>query len=139
MVSEASRARARDELSGFIGAIPNISGLMVATADGHPIAHILSHGEPSSIAAIFASALGLGQQVADLVGPARLEEATIRSGNGYVAYYAVGASAVLCVLANSGVNLARVHLEAREVTQRLAEIIEPELTGLAATHHHEPR
>jgi predicted regulator of Ras-like GTPase activity (Roadblock/LC7/MglB family) len=129
VVSEASRALARDELTQFLEAIPNISGVMVATADGHPIAHILQNGEPSSIAAIFASALGLGQQVADLVGPARLEEATIRSGNGSVAYYAVGNSAVLCVLAQSGVNLARVHLEAREVTQRLAGIIEPELIG----------
>ena len=43
-------------------------------------------GEPTSIAAILASALGIGHQVADLLGPSPVEEATVRSRDGYVAY-----------------------------------------------------
>ncbi|MDY7105554.1 MAG: roadblock/LC7 domain-containing protein [Actinomycetota bacterium] len=126
-LSEPCRAAVRQELVRLIEAVPNITGVMVASADGHPIAFSLQRGEPTSIAAILASALGIGHQVADLLGPSPVEEATVRSRDGYVAYYAVGHHALLCVMTASGVNLARVHLDAREVTERLRTITEPEL------------
>lgn len=129
-VSEPCRAAVRQELIRLSEAIPNIVGVMVASADGHPIAFSLQRGEPTSIAAILASAMGIGHQVAGLLGPSRVEEATVRSRDGYVAYYAIGDHALLCVMAASGVNLARVHLEAREVTERLRTVTEPELGRL---------
>jgi predicted regulator of Ras-like GTPase activity (Roadblock/LC7/MglB family) len=110
--------------------VPGVRGVLLATADGLPLAHTFGpdggqlEGTSTSTAAMVAATLGLGQRLAELVGTGRLQEATVRSTSGYVIVYAVGDVAVLTVLTHPGANVARVHLVAREIVKELDATIE---------------
>ena len=47
----------------------------------------------------------------------------MRSHRGYFTVYAIGESALLAVVGDERMNIARLHLEARLVIARLAELI----------------
>ena len=79
--------------------------------------------EPRSTAAIVASSLGLGQRLSDLVGPQPLEELVVRSKGGYVVIYSIGDRGAVIVLAEPAVNLAMLHLRAKDVTKELEAAI----------------
>jgi hypothetical protein len=51
------------------------------------------------------------------------QEVTIRNQDGYLAVYAVGELALLAVIGTNGLNIARLHIEARTVTARLATML----------------
>lgn len=115
--------------------VPGVRGAWLATVDGLPLAHsfIDADGEArvepfTSAAAMVAATLGLGQRLAELAGDGRMQEATVRSTSGYVVLYAVGDLAVLTVLTHPGVNVARVHLTARDLLDELATVIAQEIS-----------
>jgi predicted regulator of Ras-like GTPase activity (Roadblock/LC7/MglB family) len=114
----ARRDRTHDVLVGMT-AVRGVRSALFATADGRPVAAVGVEGDAGAQAAIVAASRGLGERLADLTGDGRLEEVVVRSGGGYVAIYAVGAAGVLTVLTDRGVNLALVHLKARELIEQL--------------------
>jgi uncharacterized protein len=103
--------------------LPGVQGLLLASVDGRPIAHVMPNVDPRAASALVAATLQLGQRLADLLGRSALDEATIRSADGYVTVYSVGNSAVLMLLLSRSANLARTHLVAREVKDEIELVI----------------
>jgi uncharacterized protein len=116
------------ELSRLREVLPEVSGSLVASADGLLIADGGQARSPASaaegVAALSAASLGLSQRIADVVGHGVFSELLVRSNGGYVAMYLAGDSAVLVLIADDRVNVARMNLEARRAVGRIASIVE---------------
>ncbi len=107
-------------------------------ADGHPAhgraptrAHAGQAGgpppaRPHDLAALAAAAVGVGRQTGIALRHGNFMESTIHSHRGYFTVYAIGDTALLAVVGDQGMNVARLHLEARAVTPRLAALLAAE-------------
>jgi uncharacterized protein len=124
------------EIRGLRGRLPHIHGVLVATVDGLLIAHDTRGIEPETMAAMSAAYLGLSQQLATGAGQGDFEEAVTRAGNGYTAVFMAGANALLTVLADGGLNVGRLHHEARPTAARVGELIAAATPRVAS---HRPR
>jgi predicted regulator of Ras-like GTPase activity (Roadblock/LC7/MglB family) len=118
----------RAQLEGLAREVSGVRGALIATRDGHPLAHTLpveQHQDRSvSTAAMIASLLGIGQRLSELTGDPVLLEATVRSPAGQVVIYAVGSNAVMTVLTDASVNLARLNHAARLRLPTLAPLVD---------------
>jgi hypothetical protein len=121
---------AQSILRSLVDSLPGVRGALVASVDGRPVAAVLPDHEPASTAAIVAASLGLGERLADLAGDGSLQEIVVRSGSGYVVIYAVAERGVLTVLTTAAVNLALLHLRARDARSALVEPLHRHLAAL---------
>lgn len=119
-------APAGDHLQQAIGelrAAIAVSGVMVATADGLSMAYDLPNDDSLRIAAMSATALGLGQRLVESFGHGEFAESVTRGSEGYFVVYGAGPEAVLAVIAPEGTNLGLLHHEARRIARRIAEAL----------------
>ncbi|AGZ44750.1 roadblock/LC7 domain-containing protein [Actinoplanes friuliensis] len=115
----------RGELSALRHQVTGVQGCVIAGVDGLLILHDTMPGtEPHDLAALAAGAHGISRTCGSALNQGGFHECTIRNHQGYLAVYAVGDLALLAVLGDSGLNIARLHLEARQVTGRLAKLLE---------------
>jgi predicted regulator of Ras-like GTPase activity (Roadblock/LC7/MglB family) len=70
-----------------------------------------------------AAAHGISRTCGGALGQGQFQEVTIRNREGCLVVYAVGELALLAVVGDGGVNVARLHLEARPVLGRLAALL----------------
>ncbi|MFC3860081.1 roadblock/LC7 domain-containing protein [Deinococcus antarcticus] len=106
------------------GSMPELRGALVATADGLPIAQSFSDAtDAGRVAAMAATALGLGKRINDTLGAGDLSEMSVSGLNGQVFIYSVGAKGALAVVAPAGVNLGLLHMEARDTAKTLALVL----------------
>jgi predicted regulator of Ras-like GTPase activity (Roadblock/LC7/MglB family) len=103
--------------------LPEVTGAVVATTDGLSIAHSLSSGDPSRVAAMVATALGLGRRICETLGGGQFSEATVSGTGTQIFVYAAGSKGVLSVMARPGGNVGLIHLVARDAAQRIAELL----------------
>jgi predicted regulator of Ras-like GTPase activity (Roadblock/LC7/MglB family) len=114
----------RGELAALRHQVTGVQGCVIAGVDGLMILHdTLSGAEPHDIAALAAGAHGISRTCGAALGQGNFSEVTIRNQGGYLSIYAVGDLALLAVIGDSGLNIARLHLEARPVTVRLAKLL----------------
>lgn len=118
ILAELRRLRAR---------VPQLGGALAASVDGLVLAHDSAATEAESVAALTAAALGVAQRLSDCTGQGGFRELLVRGEDGYVATYAAGDAAVLTLIAESRVNVGRLHLEARRSSLRIAELIDHSL------------
>ncbi|MEV5965030.1 roadblock/LC7 domain-containing protein [Kribbella sp. NPDC051952] len=118
-------ATVRELLDTTKRSLTGVTGVMLAGADGRPVVHMLEPDQANAAAAICAASLSLGQRLADLVGPGRLSELTVRSPDGYVLLYAVGDKHVLMILTVPSANIARIHLACRDLRRELTGVAHP--------------
>ena len=105
-------------------AIPELRGVLVATSDGLAIAHSLTNGEdPSRVAAMAATALGLGKRIGESLNAGTLTETSVSGTNALIYLYATGVKGVLAVVAPAGANVGLIHMEAREAARTIAEVL----------------
>ena len=105
-------------------AIPELRGVLVASVDGLSMAHSLSGSEdPNRIAAMAATALGLGKRISEMLGTGELHETSVTGSQGHVYVYAAGPKGVLIVVASAGANIGLIHLEARETASKIAQLL----------------
>ncbi|MEU8815445.1 roadblock/LC7 domain-containing protein [Actinoplanes sp. NPDC048796] len=117
----------RGELAALRHQVTGVRGCVVAGVDGLLILHdTVSSTEPHDIAALAAGAHGISRTCGAALGQGSFQEVTIRNTGGYLAVYAIGELALLAVIGDSGLNIARLHLEARPVTARLARLLRVE-------------
>ncbi|WP_108953253.1 roadblock/LC7 domain-containing protein [Streptomyces fragilis] len=117
-------AEIREELRGLRSRVPELTGALLASADGLVLAHETPPGtEPEGLAALTAAALGVGARLSDAAGRGDFRELLVRGSGGYVATYAAGGAAVLTLLAGDRVNVGRLHLEGRRAGRRLAVMV----------------
>jgi len=121
------------ELRSLRARIPQLSGSLVASADGLLIAQDLPPSvEPSGMAAVTASGLALAHRIAQTAHGGAFYEVVIRGVDGYVVTYSAGPTASLTVLAGSGVNVGRLHLESRPAARTIAAHLAASSTRRAA-------
>jgi len=110
-------------LTKLKSALPELSEIIIASSDGLPIAQ-LGGGEGSSrVAAMAATAHGLGKRIASTSNLGNLLETVIIGSQANFVAYAIGDRAVLALTMPAGSNLGLVRLEAQEIARQLAEIL----------------
>ncbi|WP_328470954.1 roadblock/LC7 domain-containing protein [Actinoplanes sp. NBC_00393] len=118
------------ELAALRYQVPGVLGCVVAGVDGLLVLHDTSTGtEPHDVAALAAGAHGISRTAGAVLQQGGFTEVTIHNQSGYLAVYAIGELALLAVLGDGGLNIARLHLEARTVTARLAELLQLRKVG----------
>lgn len=117
-------AKIEELLRNLKAAVPELRGTLVATTDGLPVATDFPEGEAARIAAMAATALGLGKRIAQSCALGDLEETVVRGAGGYLVVYSASTKAVLAVAAPAGANLGLIHLEARLVAQTVGSVLE---------------
>ena len=113
------------ELAALRYQVPGVLGCVVAGVDGLLVLHDTnSKTEPHDVAALAAGAHGISRTTGNVLNQGGFTEVTIHNRNGYLAVYAIGDLALLAVIGDGALNIARLHLEARPVTTRIAELLQ---------------
>ena len=100
--------------------IPELTGVMIASVDGLAIAHDFPEADAERIAAMAATALGLGKRVSERTNLGEMAETVIRGSQGYLVVYAAGDNAVLVLAGPSNSNLGLMRIEARSASAHIA-------------------
>ncbi|MFG2061505.1 roadblock/LC7 domain-containing protein [Micromonospora sp. NPDC048871] len=104
--------------------IPGVQGSVLGGVDGLRIAHDLpAELSPDDLAAMAAATFGLGRQVSHRLGQGEFRQSTVRNNGGYFSVYAVGSQALLSVVGTDAINVARLHLHAPPVADRLTALL----------------
>jgi uncharacterized protein len=120
-----------DELDRLRGRLNELTGSVLATADGLVVAHDAHDIEPDSIAALAAAHLALARRFAHAVNHGDLRESVVECERGYITSYTAGPNALLTLVTTGDANLAMVHLEARRCVRRLVRILKLDNKPLA--------
>jgi uncharacterized protein len=104
-------------------AIPELNGVMIASDDGLSIAYDFPDAESEKIAAMAATALGLGKRISERTNLGELAEAVIRGDQGYLVVYAAGENAVLVLSGPTDSNLGLMRIEARAASAQITSIL----------------
>ncbi len=111
------------ELRRLCECIPHVTGALVASGDGLLITHVLPPSiEPTGMAALAASQLALSFRIVTTAYGGGFHEVVVHGSGGYVAIYAADGTA-LTVLTTPGVNVGRLHLEARPAARAIADLL----------------
>lgn len=111
-------------LDGLRGAMSDVRGALIATTDGLAVARSFAEDtDHQRIAAMAATALGLGKRIAVTLGAGEFTETSVSGSQGNAHMYATGPKGVLCVITQPDANLGLLHIEAREAARRIAEIL----------------
>jgi uncharacterized protein len=115
----------RQELAGLRHQVTGVQGCVIAGVDGLLVLHdTLSNQEPHDLAALAAGAHGISRTCGSALDQGGFHECTIHNQRGYLVVYSVGDLALLAVLGDERLNVARLHLEARQITGRLAALLQ---------------
>ncbi|MFG1919983.1 roadblock/LC7 domain-containing protein [Micromonospora sp. NPDC048898] len=120
------------ELAELRVQIPGVDGCVLGGVDGLLITHnIQTDADPHDLAALAATTYGLGRQIGFRLGQGDFQQSTIRNAGGYLSVYAVSGHALLAVIGQDSINVARLHLRAPATTERLADLLD----GVTPTTH----
>jgi predicted regulator of Ras-like GTPase activity (Roadblock/LC7/MglB family) len=111
------------EMRALQDKVTGITGTAVASRDGLIVREDTGGVNPDNLAAIAATWLALAQRMSQLAGQGTLREAMTRSVGGYVAIYAIGGNAVLVVIGDEGLDIARMHREALPAVEALGTLL----------------
>jgi len=103
--------------------IPELHGVMIASTDGLAISHDFPEQEAERIAAMAATALGLGKRMTERTNMGALHETVVRGEHGYLVVYAAGADAVLVMSGPITSNLGLMRIEARSASTVVSQIV----------------
>ncbi len=103
--------------------VPDLNGVMIASVDGLSVAHDLPEAEAERIAAMAATALGLGGRITEGAALGGQVEAVFRGERGYFVVYPAGTSAVLVLSGPESANLGLMRIEARSAATQIQKIL----------------
>jgi predicted regulator of Ras-like GTPase activity (Roadblock/LC7/MglB family) len=104
-------------------AIPELHGVMIASTDGLSLAHDFPEAESENVAAMAATALGLGQRITERAHLGNLVETVTRGDYGYMVVYGAGDSAVLVMSGPFNSNLGLMRIEARAASAQISQFL----------------
>jgi predicted regulator of Ras-like GTPase activity (Roadblock/LC7/MglB family) len=110
-------------ISELKAAVPEIMGLSLASLDGLNILSDLEESNAARIAALTATASGLGKRVTTTLSLGEDQELVIRGEKGLFLVYRIENLAVLAVLTRAGANLGLINLEARNAVSKIKDIL----------------
>ena len=103
---------------------PDVEASALVSVDGLTIAAALpTNVEEDRVSAMSAAMLSLGERIAGELGRGYLDEVYIHGDGGYVLLTAIGANAVLTVLARKQAKLGLVFLEMRRAATELEPLL----------------
>jgi hypothetical protein len=103
--------------------VTGITGTAVASRDGLIVREDTGGVDPDNLAALAATWLALAQRMSNEVGQGTLREAMTRSSGGFVVIYAIGAQAVLVIIGDEGLDIAKLHREAQTALDAIGALI----------------
>jgi hypothetical protein len=104
--------------------VTGVTDTVIAAADGIPIvADVGEKLDPGTLSALAAADLGLARKAAQVTRQGTLRQTIVYSSGGYMAVYAIDPMALIVVLGDEGLNIARLHLQARPAIERIASIL----------------
>jgi predicted regulator of Ras-like GTPase activity (Roadblock/LC7/MglB family) len=104
--------------------LPGVHGSLVASLDGLLVAADMGRQDAETLAALAAANLAVGRRVAGTAGYGELTETLVTALGGHVATYSAGPRALLTVLTANTISVGLLHIEARQVAERVAAVIE---------------
>lgn len=110
-------------ITGIRRAIPELHGVMIASTDGLSLAHDFPEAESENMAAMAATALGLGQRITERAHLGGLMETVARGDYGYMVVYGAGESAVLVMSGPVSSNLGLMRIEARSASAQISQVL----------------
>lgn len=103
---------------------PHLRGILVANAEGLPVARVMAEGaDPNRLAAMAATAMGLGKRMNETMQIGEFSEISISGSNGQVYIYSAGHKGVLAVISPSSMNLGVLHALAKRCAADLARVL----------------
>jgi uncharacterized protein len=121
-----SKAAAADRISAELklikNTVPGVRGSIAATSDGLLIAHDMHDMEPTQIAALVAALHAVSVRATLSTDSGQFKDVTIRAGDGYLAVFAAGRTAIVAVLGTTSLNVAILNYQARTMIERVAEV-----------------
>jgi predicted regulator of Ras-like GTPase activity (Roadblock/LC7/MglB family) len=126
-VAPVIEASMQGVIDHVVDGIPGVIGALIASTDGFVIASRLPQRDeldPSAIAAMSAASLALATRLVQLHGTAAAATAVLRSSQTQVCVFAVGTSAVLTILAESGADTERIDRVGYEVSWGLVRALD---------------
>jgi predicted regulator of Ras-like GTPase activity (Roadblock/LC7/MglB family) len=113
------------ELAALRHQVTGVRGCVIAGVDGLLVLHdTVSGAEPHDVSALAAAAHGVSRTCGAVLDHGTFREVTIRNVGGYLAIYAIDDLNLLAAIGDSGLNIARLHLEVRSIIGRLATLLE---------------
>ncbi|MEY4530730.1 MAG: hypothetical protein RLZZ156_1451 [Deinococcota bacterium] len=109
--------------------VPKLTGALLATTDGLPIAYKLERLDVEQISAMISTNVGLGKRIAASRGIDPMQAVIVQGAGGYLCMYSVGDRHVLAVEATQDASLGIIHITA----QRFALKITNQLLNLNTT------
>jgi predicted regulator of Ras-like GTPase activity (Roadblock/LC7/MglB family) len=104
--------------------VPGTRGCVVAGIDGLLIAHDLApDAQPYDVATLAAAVMQIGRQSAVALHHRPFRDSTVRTDQGSFTVYALSETALLAVLGDAGLDVDRLHLQARPIVDRLADLL----------------
>lgn len=131
-MDSATHQRVQEPLEELLLATRGIRGCLLATADGVAVAHRNLDGPAEALAALSASALGIGRKVSEVGECGQLEEICLKGFEGWISVVAVGNRAVLSTVAYEGCSIGMVMYYSRKYADRILAILDPEQARLLA-------
>ena len=110
-------------LSAIRRAIPELHGVMIASQDGLAIAHDFPEADAERIAAMAATALGIGKRISERTNMGDLSESVFHGRNGYLVVYGAGEDAVLVMQGPIESNLGLMRIEARVAAVEIKQLL----------------
>ena len=110
-------------LSAIRRAIPELHGVMIASQDGLAIAHDFPEADAERIAAMAATALGLGKRISERTNMGDLSETVIHGRTGCLVVYGAGEDAVLVMQGPIESNLGLMRIEARVAAVEIKQLL----------------
>jgi predicted regulator of Ras-like GTPase activity (Roadblock/LC7/MglB family) len=123
VAEEALHGQIHAALLVLRGSVPDLRGSLVASVDGLPLAHDVDDHDAAGIAAMAATAAGLGKRLVENFGFGEFAESVVRAEGGYFVVHSAGPVAVLATMASAGANLGRLHLQARRCAATVARVL----------------
>jgi predicted regulator of Ras-like GTPase activity (Roadblock/LC7/MglB family) len=117
----------KDDFTGIIQQLrenlPDITGVMIASVDGLTIGTDFSEDEAARIAAMGASAVGLGSRITKTAELGEMNDILIEGSNETLIIYMAGTAAILALRAPRRANLGLIRLEGPKAVKKIVELV----------------
>ncbi|MFC4001615.1 roadblock/LC7 domain-containing protein [Prauserella oleivorans] len=107
----------REQVSG-------VTDALIAAVDGLTVvADVADTLDPDNVSALAATGLGLARRTTSVIGHGTLRQFVVQSSGGILATYAIGDVALLVVLGDEGLDMARLHQQVLPTLERLGSLL----------------
>ena len=114
------------KIEALCAAIPELTGVLLASSDGVPVAHSIKNGlDPARLASMAVTTAKLGDRVGDTIEIGPFNQVSFRASESNLLVFSVGPKAVLAVVSPKEANVGLVNIEARSTAQEIQRLFGP--------------